>query len=166
MAVDCEVGVGTCFDLYFPAVEGTEPRDAARPDMPEAPHGSETILLVEDEDAVRELAKLVLTNHGYRVLEARNGCLALERAKAYSGEIDLLLTDVVMPDMGGWHLSEELQRQKPRMKLLFMSGYIDDSVVREGVAEAMGSFIQKPFAPATLAQQVRGVLDAPLNHGS
>ncbi len=126
--------------------------------------GTETILLVEDEDIVRSLTRHILEGCGYTILEASNGLEALSICGKHDCQIDLLLTDVVMPQMGGRELAEKFAHIYPQMRLLFTSGYTDDAVVRHGVIEAGTNFIQKPFTPDGLAHKVRDVLDAP--HGS
>lgn len=153
-----EAGVGTTFRIYLPAVQQ---QAAALPDIaPEAPsHGSETILLVEDEENVRDLASLVLRECGYTVMTAPEGLAALQLMATCREQIDLLVTDVVMPEMGGRKLAEILLAQHPELKVLFMSGYTDDAVVRHGVLQANANFLQKPFTPNSLADKVRAVLD-------
>ena len=121
----------------------------------------ETILLVEDSDGVRDIARRVLERQGYRVLEAPSAGAALELSRNFSGNIDLLLTDVVMPEMSGRVLSETFAKQYPDAKVLFMSGYTDDAVVRHGVLQAETPYLQKPFSPHALAGRVRELLDAP-----
>jgi CheY-like chemotaxis protein len=122
--------------------------------------GKETVLLVEDEAPVRGLAVRVLRNQGYRVLEAANGEEALSVAGEHAGEkIHLLLTDVVMPQMGGKELADRLKALRPEIKVVFTSGYTDEAIVRHGVLEPGTDFLQKPFSPASLAQKVREVLD-------
>src|SRR5205823_5667963 len=118
-----------------------------------------TILLVEDEEKVRALAHRILRSSGYNVLDARHGEEALEVAGRYEGKIDLLLTDVVMPQLGGRRLAECLKPLRPDVKALYMSGYTDDAVIRHGILEAETAFIQKPFSPRTLLSKVREVLD-------
>ena len=121
--------------------------------------GTETILLVEDDEVVRKLVSEVLDNEGYRLLEAANGIAALSICAQYEEPIHLLLTDVVMPEMSGRDLADRLVPQRPEMKVLFMSGYTDDVIVHHGVLDAGAAFIQKPFAPDVLARKVRDVLD-------
>jgi CheY-like chemotaxis protein len=117
------------------------------------------VLLAEDEDSVRRLAVQVLQSKGYRVLEAGDGEEALWRAGRHVGDIDLLVTDVVMPRLGGRELAERLAVERPGVRVLFLSGYADDAVVRHGVLEAEMAFLEKPFMPEALASKVREVLD-------
>ncbi len=123
------------------------------------PRGAETILLVEDEPSVKGFAVQVLRENGYNLLEAANGNEALRMAQEYAGEIHLLLTDVVMPQMGGKELADRLKPLRPDIKVLFTSGYTDNAIVHHGVLEPGIDFLQKPFSPETLAQKVREVLD-------
>jgi CheY-like chemotaxis protein len=118
-------------------------------------------LLVEDDDSVRNLARHVLSACGYSVLEATNGREAVQLAQEHVGRIDLLLSDVVMPHLGGRELAERLVRLIPGLRVLFCSGYTDDAIVRHGVLEAEFAFLQKPFTPLALAQKVREVLNQP-----
>ena len=154
-----EPGVGTTFKVYLPAVAETV---AIQPELDRAIElaGSETILLVEDEDGVRGLALMILREKGYTVLTAVDGRDALKVVEAHVGPLDLVLTDVVMPRMGGPELARTLKQQFPDVKVLFMSGYTDDAVVRHGLLEADVSVIQKPYTPTGLARKVREVLDA------
>jgi PAS domain S-box-containing protein len=153
-----EPGRGSTFKVYFPAV--TEALSVEVPtEKPSDLHGSETILLVEDEDAVRRLALRSLTMYGYRVLAATDGGDALRVVAAHVGSIDLILTDVVMPNVSGPDLVRELGKSYPGVKVLFMSGYTDDAVVRHGLIETDMAFIQKPYTPVGLVRKVRSVLD-------
>jgi two-component system, cell cycle sensor histidine kinase and response regulator CckA len=155
-----EVGVGTTVRIYLPAVEQPVASSAAHGlELPS--RGSETILLVEDEESVRELATFVLQECGYTVMTAPEGLAALSLVASCREKIDLLLTDVVMPQMGGRKLAETLLAEHPELRVLFMSGYTDDAVVRHGVLQANANFLQKPFTPNSLAKKVREVLDHP-----
>jgi two-component system cell cycle sensor histidine kinase/response regulator CckA len=123
--------------------------------------GSETILVAEDEDGVRSLTREVLEKYGYTVLEAANGEEALKVAESHEGPVDLLLSDVVMPRMGGPELAQALLAKRPSVKVLYMSGYTDHPMVRRGVVNAGVAFLQKPFTPTVLVSRVREVLEAP-----
>jgi two-component system, cell cycle sensor histidine kinase and response regulator CckA len=150
---------GTTFKVYLPRVEAA-PGEVERSVHPARPlRGSETVLVVEDDEQVRGLAATMLRRNGYQVLEAATGGDALELAARHQEEIHLLLTDVVMPRMSGRELWERLTVLRPRMKVLFMSGYTDDAVVRHGVLSSELEFVQKPLFPATLLPKVRTVLD-------
>jgi nitrogen-specific signal transduction histidine kinase len=157
-----EVGIGTTFKVYLPRdYEDSTTHSASQ--APKTIHqGNETVLLTEDEDAVRALAKLVLQRNGYRVLEARHGGEALLLCEQTQEVIDLLVTDVVMPNMNGRQVAERLKTIRPEMKVLFLSGYTDDAIVRHGVLDANMHFLQKPFTAEGLAQKVRTVLDTPV----
>jgi PAS domain S-box-containing protein len=158
--VDSEVGKGTTFKIYLPAVKERRPAGKSAPGLRLLPRGRETILLVEDEGALRALARHVLTSCGYTTLEAADGREAVRVAEQHPGRIDLVVSDVVMPHLGGRQLVERLAAVRPGLKVLFLSGYTDDAVVRHGVREAEYAFLQKPFTPTALAQKVREVLDA------
>ena len=155
-----EPGQGTSFKLYFPRHHG---RVAAVPVPPAATAvkdgGMETVLLVEDDDLVRRSAVAILRRGGYTVLEARSGGEAVVISEKHRGAIDLMLTDVVMPNMGGRELAERLTTARPDMKVLYMSGYTSDSVLRQAVLDAGAAFVQKPFTPDALARSVRKLLD-------
>jgi PAS domain S-box-containing protein len=154
-----EPGRGTTFKLYLPrAQEKVEPLYRELHQVRST--GTETVLLVEDELQVRKLAAVVLRERGYEVLEASHGDEALRIAQQHPGRIHLLLTDVVMPQMSGKALSEQIKQTRLDIKVLFASGYTDDAVVLHGGLEADTEFIQKPFTPNTLANKVREVLDA------
>ncbi len=153
-----EPGKGTTFKLYFPRVAALE-RHASGLTPQVRPRGTETILLVEDEDQVRALASAVLARQGYKIHTAENGSAAIALLETLSGDVDLLLTDVVMPKMSGRELAEKIAPARPKMKVLFMSGYTDDTVVHHGVLDSGFAFLQKPITPDTLARKVREVLD-------
>lgn len=159
VGVYSEVGVGSTFRVYFPRVEKQEVAPSERATKPTFPRGNETILLAEDEDAVRALARHILRECGYTVLDARDGTDALRVAAEHPGGIDLLVTDVVMPQTSGRELVVRLSETRPGLKVLFLSGYTDDAIVRHGILEAEVAFLQKPFTGMALAQKVREVLD-------
>lgn len=155
-----ERGHGTTFKVYFPRVQErvSSSRSFANVNT-DMPRGSETVLLVEDEGAVRLLTREVLGAQGYRVVEAANGKEALRIVEEYRGTLDLLLTDVVMPEMGGRQLAENLIQQRPGLKVLYLSGYTDDAIIRNGILGAEVAFLQKPYTPTTLLRKIREVLD-------
>ncbi len=157
VAVSSEVGLGTTFKIYLPRIHELDPA-SARISRQAADQGTETILLAEDEPALRALARHVLKLHGYTVLEAGSGEKSLRIAEEHPGTIHLLVTDVVMPGMSGRQLAERLAVVRPSMKVLYLSGYTDDAVVRHGVMQAETAFLQKPFTPVALAQKVWEVL--------
>jgi two-component system, cell cycle sensor histidine kinase and response regulator CckA len=159
-----EPGKGTTFKVYLPRVDAEV--DLKKPSVPLATlQGTETILLVEDEEQVRTIALTILRRQGYRVLAAQNGAEALLVCDQHEGAIDLLVTDVVMPQMSGPELAARLLATRPGLKVLCMSGYTDDSIVRHGVLQSGVAFIQKPVTPDSLARKVREVLDeAPPPH--
>jgi PAS domain S-box-containing protein len=154
-----EVGIGSTFKVYMPAVdveaEGMPRRDAAG----YLPRGSETVLVVEDEATLRALVVRALTELGYKCLEAGNGEEALRVAQAHPGPIHILLADVVMPQMGGKELAQQLQAARPDTRVLFASGYTGDAIVHGGMLGKGAAFLQKPFTTAALARKVREVLD-------
>ena len=157
--VDSALGTGSTFRAYFPQIHeehGFEEDDRFPVRLPK---GSETILLVEDEDGLRELALLFLESRGYKVLSARSGGEAVQLAYEYEDAIHLLFTDVVMPMMSGRQLSDLLLLSRPSMKVLYMSGYTDDTMIRHGVHHGGSNFLSKPFTHSALAQKVREVLD-------
>ncbi len=156
-----EPGRGTAIKLYLPvavAVAEPTPEGPARPALP---HGDETVLLVEDDAMVRSLAREMLALHGYRVLEAQTGAEALGVLEKSEGPIDLVLTDVVMPQMGGAELAERLVGLRPGLPVLFMSGYPDEAVARHGMVDAGANYLQKPFTAEALLRRVRDILDVP-----
>jgi two-component system cell cycle sensor histidine kinase/response regulator CckA len=151
---------GTSFCIMFPLTDGVETSQPKEDDVGTDDVGSETILLVEDEDAVRELAQRVLLSRGYKVLAAQHGADALQIASVPNQRIDLVLTDVVMPGMNGRELVDALRSSAPEVRVLYMSGYTDDDIVRRGLLAANVSFLQKPFTGKSLGRRVRSVLDA------
>jgi two-component system cell cycle sensor histidine kinase/response regulator CckA len=158
VTVTSQPGKGTTFRIYFPAVAGAIEKSPQKP--PSNPvRGSETILLVEDEDPVREVTALLLESLGYQVLHVCSAEEALDLVEANTAKIDLLLTDVVMTGMGGRELAEALCTRSPGLKVLFQSGYTDDMVLRYGILHSEVAFLQKPFTIDTLAKRIREILD-------
>jgi two-component system cell cycle sensor histidine kinase/response regulator CckA len=157
--VESAPGAGTSFKVFLPRVDEAVGVSGTEGTGPIATRGSETMLLAEDEPALRAMAREALQNEGYTVLEASNGVEALAAAAAHRGPLHLLITDVVMPQMGGGELAQRLQAERPGIKVLFMSGYTDDAVIRQGVSEATSTFLQKPFTIAAFARKVRETLD-------
>lgn len=152
-----ELGQGTTFKIYFPMTDGTVPTGNSF-DGKAVPTGIETILYVEDEDAVRALTVFALRSFGYTVLEANRGQEAIRLCETYQGPIHLLLSDVVMPEMGGRQVADAILSLRPNIKVLFVSGYTDDAIVRHGILHEQVAFLQKPFTPNALARKVRDVL--------
>jgi CheY-like chemotaxis protein len=153
-----EPGKGTTFKVYLPKVKGdAEPEEKEQTPVAEL-GGSETVLIVEDDDSLRNFVQKALRQHGYKVLVAENGEDALRVGQAHEGPIDLMITDVVMPKMGGREAADRLQPLYPRMKVIYMSGYTDNAIVRHGVLKPGLNFLQKPFAPEGLARKVREAL--------
>src|SRR5437588_817846 len=155
-----EVGRGTAFKIYLPWAEAPMKELEVEADDRESLQGTETVLLVEDEEVVREMATEILRDAGYHVLEAKHGPEALILGRRHSGAIHLMLTDVVMPQMSGRELAEQLTLLRRDMKVLYMSGYTDDAIVHHGVLEEGTAFIGKPFTPGALTRKVREILDA------
>lgn len=153
-----ELGKGTTFKIYLPRAEDRVDSGELNGTKP-TPEGTETVLLVEDEEQVRAILRQILENQGYHVLSASHGeeALAISRGP---GDIQLMITDVVMPQMSGRELAERVVAARPSLRVLFMSGYTDDAIVRHGLLADRLSFIQKPFDPATVARKVREVLDS------
>ncbi len=154
-----EPGKGTTFKTYLPKVEvDAEPEEKEQAPVDD-PGGSETVLIVEDNDSLRKFTQEVLLRHGYRVLNAENGEDALMVCKEHDGQIDLMITDVVMPKMGGRETADRLQPLYPQMKVIYMSGYTDNAIVRHGILKPGLNFLEKPFTPESLARKVREALD-------
>jgi CheY-like chemotaxis protein len=159
--VHSKLGEGTTFNIYLPRVDDGSQTEAAAPIYPDMPRGTETILLVEDEEMVRTITQEILEELGYTVLVAANGAEALSLCEELDSRVDLVITDVVMPRMSGRELVDRLSSIWPKQKVLYMSGYTDDAVVRHGELQAGKNFIQKPFTPAALALKLRESLGAP-----
>ena len=157
IVLQSEPGRGARFDLYFPRVDVVAESEPV-PSLARAPQGSETILLVEDEESVRALVRQVLKRKGYTVLEAAHVSQAIDLSREHAGHIDLLVTDVVMPEMSGRDLAAQLTVERPDMKVLYMSGYTDDAALRHGILPRGTSFLQKPFTPDSLVRAIRDVI--------
>jgi two-component system cell cycle sensor histidine kinase/response regulator CckA len=153
------VGKGTTFKVYLPRMSDDEKPEELKTTGERPAVGHETILLVEDEAALREVVERMLRAMRYKVLKAASGSEALRIGQQYQSEIHLLLTDVVMPQMSGRQLAEQLIGQRPSMRVLYMSGYTDDAIVHHGVLDPGTEFISKPFTSADLARKVRDTLD-------
>jgi CheY-like chemotaxis protein len=147
---------GTAFKIYLPRVD--EPVSTGEVESGDQTRGTETVLVVEDVASVRAVTREMLSRFGYKVLEAADGPTALQLAEAYAEPIHLLLTDVVMPEMNGRDLAQRIGTARPATKVLFMSGYTDDAVVRHGILRDGIAYLQKPFTPRSLAKKVRAVL--------
>jgi CheY-like chemotaxis protein len=159
--VESEPGCGSTFRLYFPAA-APKPSTAPRPggDEPhEPPHGDETILVVEDEEAVRQMAVKLLRRGGYTVLEAGNTREALPLGEHYEGELDLLICDVVMPGGSGPDLAARLRLTRPQMPTLYISGHAEGTLARQGLVAGRSDLLTKPFTPDSLRSAVRQILD-------
>jgi CheY-like chemotaxis protein len=158
-----EPGRGTTFRVYIPRVdEASRGRDAvALPPPSPAPRGEETLLLVEDSAALRDLILEVLEQHGYRVLHAAHGEQALEVLREHEAAVDLLLTDVVMPKLGGKDLADEVRARHPGIRVIYMSGYTDGAISRAGILGEGVTLLEKPFSSERLTRAVREALDRP-----
>ncbi len=159
ISVDSEPGKGARFEIYLPRTDKVAHRTKAAPASPKPRGGSETILLVEDDAGVRRLAREMLARLGYRVLEAAGPSEALGIWES-ERSIDLLLTDIVMPQMSGHELADRLAESRPGLKILYVTGYSDDVILKRGVEAGKAALLEKPFSPETLARGVRAVLDA------
>ena len=153
-----ESGAGTTFRIYLPKVldPAGQPGVAKQPQV--ATGGSETVLLVEDEESVRELVRETLKSKGYLVMEAPDGIQGMKVAESFEGKIDILITDVAMPGMSGHELAKRVAASRPGIKILFLSGYTEDAIIHEGVLDPGTAFLQKPFTLQALARKVREVL--------
>jgi two-component system cell cycle sensor histidine kinase/response regulator CckA len=166
ISVESEVGRGTSIRIFLPRISRPSEAPVSPVTPPVRPHGSETILVAEDSRPLRELARLTLERSGYTVLEAENGEAAIRIVESDDRPIHLLLTDVVMPGIGGRQAAEQILANRPTIKIVYMSGYTDDIVLRHGVVESGGAFLQKPFTTMALAQLIRTILDGGANVGS
>jgi two-component system cell cycle sensor histidine kinase/response regulator CckA len=154
-----EPGLGTTFKIYLPRVQSLDSVVRISKPVESSPGGCETLLLVEDEASVRQASRQLLVQSGYHVLEATDGEDALRVSRAHGGPIHLMITDVVMPRMGGPKLAERLADERPDMKVLFVSGYVENTALRHGKADVATRFLQKPFSLKTLAGKVREILE-------
>jgi PAS domain S-box-containing protein len=159
ISVQSELGKGTTFTAYFPRATGAPEAESLTPQSSTSSRGAETVLLVEDDDQVRNLARLILERSGYRVIDAPNGYEALLSYERLASTVHIVVTDLVMPKLGGRELAERLTALHPGLKVLVMSGYTDDVVMRNGALDAGFAFLQKPFTPQVLTAKVREVLD-------
>jgi len=160
-----EPGLGTTFKIYLPQVQAELADGPGAPGSIKSPHGCETLLLVEDETAVRESEREFLLRHGYKVLEAKDGEEAVRLSRSYDGTIHLMITDVVMPAMGGAELAEQLSKERPDMRVLYVSGYAENTVLSHGI-DVQHYFLPKPFALRALGRKVREVIDMKLPRAS
>jgi CheY-like chemotaxis protein len=156
-----ELGCGTTFKVYLPQVEAAATVDLPAPAPQAAPRGSETVLVVEDEPALRAVARRVLQRQGYAVLEAADGDAALALVATHQGPLDLLVTDVVMPGLSGRDLADRLTAARPDLRVLFVSGYSGEALAHHGILDPDLAYLEKPFNPDALAMKVREVLDRP-----
>jgi two-component system, cell cycle sensor histidine kinase and response regulator CckA len=156
-----EPNQGSTFKIYLPSLQETREPDATQ-ELPEKlANGSETVLVVEDESAVRSFTRMVLQRSGYQVIEAGNGEEALSLSREHTGKIQLLVTDMVMPGMGGRQVAEALEQQRPGVRVLYLSGYTENTIAQRGALGSELPFLQKPFTMEALLRKVRQVLDQP-----
>jgi CheY-like chemotaxis protein len=160
IAVYSEVGFGSTFKIYFPRIDWPIAPFTLGIEAESLPGGSETILVIEDEEQLRVMARVLLEDRGYTVFEASGGDDAIKIVDALTSPLDLVLTDVVMPGLSGPQIAEQLVTRNPDLQVVFMSGFTDDMVVRHGVLASGDHFVQKPFTSATLVRKIRHVLDA------
>jgi CheY-like chemotaxis protein len=154
-----EAGVGTTFKIYLPPVAEHAPSPVAKNSKSEIKHGKETILLVEDEEMIRNLTRQILEMQGYTVITAVDGSKGLSAYEHHTETIELLLTDVVMPGMSGPEMAQRIESIRPGTKVIYMSGYTDDTMLSHGILSEDTDFLQKPFTPLTLCAKIREVLD-------
>jgi CheY-like chemotaxis protein len=158
VGVYTELGRGTTFKIYLPSAGQARLSAPTAGSSAATRSGTETILLVEDDDDVRAMTRVALELFGYAVLEARSGADAVRASESHDGPIHLLITDVVMPGMSGRQVAETIVQRSPTVKVLFCSGYTDDAIVRHGILQAEVAFLQKPFTATALGDKVRAVL--------
>ncbi len=161
IAVDSVLGQGSAFTIYLPAEGFVEPHPSQKEMVETAPTGVETLLVVEDDSVIREMIVGILRQYGYTVLEAADGLQALQSLEAHCAKVDLLLTDVVMPQMDGKTLADQVRQNCPQIKIIFTSGYPGDTIARRGVLDSGLTFMQKPFSPTALLKKIRQLLDEP-----
>jgi two-component system cell cycle sensor histidine kinase/response regulator CckA len=160
LGVHSEIGAGTTFQVYLPRVaEAAGPIRAVAVQTPT--RGTETVLIVEDEKALRRAARRILSKAGYTVLEAADGAEALRVLEGHVGPLHLLLTDMILPGLNGREVAERISASRPGLKVLFSSGYTNDAVLRDGVLDASAHFLAKPYTAESLVRKVREVLDSP-----
>jgi two-component system, cell cycle sensor histidine kinase and response regulator CckA len=164
---DCQItsapGEGTTFNIYFPRTDA-EPQERTPERSPDGARSSETVLLVEDLDAVRGVLRKILERNGFEVITASSGAGAIESARTLARPVDLLVTDIVMPGMNGHDLSRELVALNPGLRVIYMSGHTQDAALHEETETGRAHFLQKPFSAATFVETARKVLDAPVPH--
>jgi CheY-like chemotaxis protein len=158
--VDSAPGQGACFRIYLPRVEAPEEASSEPAAGQGAHRGKETVLVVEDQDDVRDIALEFLRAQGYATLQASNGAEALELAGRHTGRIDLLMTDVIMPGMSGRELAQRLTALRPDTRVLYVSGYTEEAIGQHGVLEEGTEFLAKPFSRDALSRKLREILDA------
>jgi two-component system, cell cycle sensor histidine kinase and response regulator CckA len=156
--IQSELGHGTAVKMHFPRLEAKETIEVSAPSVETMPSGTETILLVEDEEKVRQLLQKIMEQQGYTVLAADSGSAALQLLSDRA--VDLVVTDIVMPEMTGPELAGRLRSQRPGLKVLFMSGYTDDASISGELRDSRPTVLQKPFSPSELIQIIREVLDS------
>jgi CheY-like chemotaxis protein len=163
--VESELGGGTVFRVFLPTVDKELDEPAPAPARPESSVGTETVVVAEDDEMVRALVRVTLEASGYEVLEAASGEAALRLCEAHPGPVHVLVTDMVMPGMGGRALADRLQASRPGLRVLFVSGYAESEVIEHGEPGPETAFVQKPFTPEELALQVRALIDRPAPMG-
>jgi CheY-like chemotaxis protein len=157
--VESKPNQGTVFNIYLPKSEEPAAADAVEGRKRGKSAGNETVLIVEDQDDILELILLTLADTGYNVIGAGSGEEALGKMKSHKGQIDMVLTDVVLPDMNGTELSDEILKVYPAAEVVYMSGYADDAIARLGVLDVDKHFIQKPFSPFKLLEKIQSILE-------